>query len=111
MFEQIPNCELRVADMPPAEAQWHEIESFAFTYWAYDYHGGFDAVGELANAAGAAYAEDGTLPDTLAELRTCLFFEQRRYHHFGWSPEGHAMEYIRALLEAIRGKVAVGEWD
>ena len=111
MCEQVPNSELSAAQVPPADADWSEIASFALTYWAYDHYSDTSAVGELANAAGRAFAADGTLPGPLAELRTCLFFEQRRYHHFGWSPKEHAMAYIRALLEEIRRKVTAGETE
>jgi len=111
MFEQVPNSELSAAQVPPADADWSEIASFALTYWAYDHYSDTSAVGELANAAGRAFAADETLPDSLAELRTCLFFEQRRYHHFGWSPEGQDLGYIRALLEQIRRKVTAGEME
>ena len=45
---------------------------------------------------------DGTLPDDLDELRAALFFEQRRYHHFGEGPDGSDLDYIEALVGAIR---------
>jgi len=109
MFEQIPNSELTTGQVPAVDAHWGEIARFALTYHAYDHYSCTSAVGELANAAGTAYAADGTLPDTLTEPRTCLFFEQRRYHHFGWSPEGQDMAYIRRLIEESRRKVTALE--
>lgn len=39
---------------------------------------------------------------TLNELRTCLFFEQRRWHHFGTDPNPKAMRYIRGVIKEIR---------
>jgi hypothetical protein len=44
--------------------------------------------------------------DTFAELRTCLFFEQRRWRHIGEVPDAEAMAYIRDLVRQIRAKVA-----
>ncbi len=40
----------------------------------------------------------------LDDLRTCLFFEQRRWRHFDRHPDEKSMTYIRALVEAVRGK-------
>jgi hypothetical protein len=38
----------------------------------------------------------------MTELRTCLFYEQRRWRHFGEVPDEAAMSYIREVLEQIR---------
>lgn len=46
-----------------------------------------------------------TLTDSMAELRTCLFFEQRRWRHFGETSDKESMTYIRAIIKAIRDKV------
>jgi hypothetical protein len=43
----------------------------------------------------------------LTELRACLFFEQRRFRNFGWDPGPDEMCYVRALLNAIRGRAAM----
>ena len=43
---------------------------------------------------------------SLTDLRVCLFFEQRRWHHFGSHPDDEAMAYIRELLDRIRAHVA-----
>jgi hypothetical protein len=56
-------------------------------------------------------------PNTLNELRACLFFEGRRWHHVGsavggyeaFDKDGRAMRYIHALLEAIARKICDGE--
>ena len=49
------------------------------------------------------------MPAALADLRACLFFEQRRWHHFGDTPDEESMTYIWALVEAIRNRVLAGE--
>ena len=48
---------------------------------------------------------------TLDELRACLFFDQRAWRHFGEDPDDDGMEYIRALLTAIRSRVTAAESD
>jgi hypothetical protein len=35
-----------------------------------------------------------------------LFFEQRRFNHFGREPEGEDLNYIRSLIDRIRSFVA-----
>ena len=84
---------LRSADIPPSDASWTEIGEFALTFDGYEYWGSFAKCAEIANAKA---------PRTLEELRTCLFFEQRRWHHFGDTPDSEDLEYIRGLVERIR---------
>lgn len=36
----------------------------------------------------------------LITTRAALFFDQRRWRHFGYEPEGEAEVYIRALVVA-----------
>jgi hypothetical protein len=79
-----------------------DINLFALTYNAYDRLGGFDPVAKLGNGVKARFVSDGTLPDDLDKLRAALFFEQRRYHHFGEGPNGPGLNYIEALVGAIR---------
>ncbi|MEY4182682.1 MAG: hypothetical protein RLZZ217_1308 [Planctomycetota bacterium] len=47
----------------------------------------------------------------MRDLRACLFFEQRRWRHFGDEPDAEAMADIRGLVEAIRERVAAGRFD
>jgi hypothetical protein len=87
--------------IPSPDSDWPAIEKFALTFNAYA-QGGFEAVADAANAARDAHRRDGKLPASLDELRACLFFEQRRYRHFGRPPEGEELAYVRALVGAIR---------
>lgn len=41
-------------------------------------------------------------PESLVELRSCLLFEQRGWRHFDETPQARAVDYIRALVEAIQ---------
>ncbi|OJX40201.1 MAG: hypothetical protein BGO78_14590 [Chloroflexi bacterium 44-23] len=55
--------------------------------------------GDLANKKLKQYHESGKWEGTFDELRCCLFFEQRRYHHFGEGPEG---DNAKAILDLYR---------
>jgi len=104
----LANANLANTTIPAGDAGWVEIWQFALTFDGYTLWGDSDLCGTLANRWSKAYERDAALPSTLAELRTCLFFEQRRWHHFDRDPHAAARGYIDALLEAIRIKVAAG---
>ncbi|WIG59039.1 MAG: hypothetical protein OJF49_001786 [Ktedonobacterales bacterium] len=61
----------------------------------------FDMVASIANDKQQEYVETGNINGSFEELRLCLFFEQRRWHHFGETPEGKDLDYWRALHRAI----------
>jgi hypothetical protein len=78
------------------------IGAFALTFDGYWHWGSFEACAEVANARRGG---------PLAELRICLFFEQRRWRHFGDEPDARAMAYIRGIISSIRARVASGVVD
>ena len=89
--------------VPPEGAPFFpDINEFALTYNAYNRISGVHAVAQIGNGSRARYGNDGTFPGDLDELRAALFFEQRRYHHFGEGPDGADLDYIQALVGAIR---------
>ena len=94
--KDIPNEELRLEKLPPQNASWDCIQRFALTFDGYRYCGPFDRCAEIANAR---------RHETVTDLRTCLYFEQRRWRHFGYAPEGDALRYLRYLVEQIRARV------
>jgi hypothetical protein len=102
MTELITNDQLTVTIIPSPKSKWPAIQNFALTYDGYESWGSFEKCAEVANAGRCA---------TLTELRTCLFFEQRRWRHFGESPDREAMKYIRGLVEGIHGKVQAQDID
>jgi hypothetical protein len=67
-----------------------------------------EACGDIANHVRRQFRHEHGFPDglDLDELRACLFYEQRRYNHFGRGPEGDDAEYVGALLAEIRRRVA-----
>lgn len=91
--------------MPSDDTDWHVIETFALTYNGYDRWPGTPSCGDVANEVAQTFAETGQLPTDLDVLRSSLFFEQRRWRHYGDFPDERAMQYIRALLRGIRSEV------
>ena len=100
-MNEIPNDKLRAADIPASDSTWSEVWPFALTFDGYAWS---EECGETANRIQQDYVELGALREDLAlpELRASLFFEQRRWRHFGETPDDNAMAYVYSLLEAIR---------
>ena len=57
--------------------------------------------GDLVNRKLDAFERSGICQGSFEELRCCLFFEQRRWHHFGTDPAGDQLIKIQALFLAI----------
>ena len=57
---------------------------------------------ELANQTREDWRAKHPLPQSLRDLRCCLFFEQRQWHHHGYGFDEEAMRYARDLISAIR---------
>lgn len=104
-MREIPNAELKEADLPPPDADWSTIGRFALTFNGYAYWGSFEKCGDVANRWAEAWRKRRHLPHSLTDLRTCLFFEQRCWHHYGRSPDEESMRYVHALVEAIRDRI------
>lgn len=92
----------------PEEPTWGDLQTLALMIDGYDLAPalGLGDCGEFANARMAAYQETGRWTGTSIELWMCLFFEQRRWHHFGYSPEGEALATIQTLYAALRETLA-----
>jgi hypothetical protein len=101
-MQEITNANLTEADLPPPDADWGQINEFAHTFNGYTYSG---KLHEIGDGASAAFEQSHTLPESLSELRACLFYEARRSRHYGYDPGEAAMKYIQALVEAIRSHV------
>lgn len=83
----------------PSRVSFPRLWEFALTYDGYGHHE-TDA-GEIANAAASGWRKAGVLPEDLDTARCALFFEQRRWHHFGSSPDEPACRYLAGLLHRI----------
>jgi len=102
---RISNQDLRENDIPGSRAPWRVTETFALSFDGYKRHGSFARCANMANRCQKAYAKNRTVPETLDALRTCLFFEQRRWRHFEAFPDAAGRRYIGALLAKIRSVV------
>ncbi len=111
MPHEIANADLTEADLPEPDAPLDTVFAFAGTFNGYAHWSSFEACADVANRIAHNYAAPGILPQSLTELRTALFFEQRRWHHFGYDPDEEVLAYMWALIEAIRAKVRAGELD
>jgi hypothetical protein len=98
-LESIPSENLQLEQLPPSDADWPQVWRLADTFNGYKHLGSFERCAEVANQQRNS---------TLTALRTCLFFECRRWHHYGVDPEGYEASYIRGLVEQIRVMVAAG---
>ena len=103
---RISDKALSLSDLPSRSAGWPSIAAFAVSMDGYRRWRGFDRCAEIGNEIRAEYAATRALPPELSRLRTALFFEQRRFHHFGEAPGGEDLTYVRALVNAIRAAVA-----
>ena len=128
-FKEIPNAALTELDLPLANDKWYgPLFQFAMSFDGYrfiaskpssDNTTALQRLGAFANDAMRTYEQRKLLPQSLSELRACLFFEGRRWHHIGsaaggyeaFDKGGRAMNYVHALLEAITHKIRCEERD
>ena len=85
--------------VPMLDDSWQE---FALTFNAYE-RVGVEKLGDFANAALHHFQATGQVPDSVDDLRACLFYEQRRWRHFGQDPlqDPETKSYLQALLRAL----------
>jgi hypothetical protein len=110
-MDKIPNSQLIETDVPTQNASWKKIEPFALTFNGYKHWGSFKKCREVAREGVKLYREKKDLTLSLTDLRTCLFFESRRWKHYEKSPSKKGMEYVHSLVEAIRLHVTVKDLD
>jgi hypothetical protein len=99
----LPNGQLRVHAIPERGDSWDAVSSFSLSYDGYAY---WEDVSELATRCVRSWTRDHALPTSIDTIRACLFYEQRRWHHFGEDPNGRAADYVWALLDRLRTLVA-----
>jgi len=105
-MEKIPNTHLIEDDIPSRRAIWKKVLPFAMTFNGYGHWGSFKKCREVADQGVKRFRGEKELSLSLTDLRTCLFFEARRWKHYEKDPSKKGMQYIHALVEAIRTKVS-----
>jgi hypothetical protein len=99
MTSELANTELTPADVLAVGESWTRIEPFALTFDGFRYWGSVEKCAEVA----------GQTPGTLTDLRTCLFFEARRWNCLGREPDAASMKRICALITVIQQKIKAGD--
>jgi hypothetical protein len=99
--DAISNADLTLEIVPDPDAPLDRISEFAATFDGYRHWGSFKKCAEIANAE---------RHDSLTNLRSCLFFEWRRWHHFGDEPDAEAEDQWRHLVREIRRFVQEGNF-
>jgi hypothetical protein len=105
----IPNSLLIEKDIPSRRAAWKTIIPFAQTFNGYAYCGSVKKCHEVARQGIVLHKSNRDLEQSLTDLRTCLFYEARRWQHLEKNPNKAALAYVHALLEAIRVRVETKE--
>ncbi len=101
----VPHNELRPELFPRRGASLDEIVALGYTFDGYA-HLGMEACAALANDSLNHYYATGELKiEELDELRSCLFFEARRWSLYAQHPDTKATIYIFALIDALKEKV------
>jgi hypothetical protein len=101
-MNNIPNSQLIENDIPSRRDPWKKILPFAHTFNGYKHWGSFEKCRQVARHGVDLHKADQDSKQSLTDLRTCLFFEARRWNHFEKTPSKKSMDYIHALVEAIR---------
>jgi hypothetical protein len=104
-MDKIPNSQLHMEDIPSRRASWIKIVPFALSFNGYEHCGSVQKCRDVAKKGVTRHKENQDLNQSLTDLRTCLFFEARRWKHLEKKPTASGLRYIRALLEAIRVRV------
>jgi hypothetical protein len=82
-------------------------DSFRFAYLidGYAVTGSFEALSALATATGKAAGAAGMWFGDAATLWLTLFFEHRRYRHFGEPPTGDTELWLDELCQTLRNQL------
>jgi hypothetical protein len=99
----ITDEDLTLGDIPEPDAELHRLLLFAVTTNGYANYGNAERLGAFATQTYERWEQAGELPESLAELRSCLFYHQRA-DHFGFPlDESYARQVvgqIRTLVKA-----------
>ncbi|MBE3040938.1 MAG: hypothetical protein IMZ62_19245 [Chloroflexi bacterium] len=108
-MNKIPNSQLIDGDLPSRRAAWKNIIPFAQSFNGYEHWGSVQKCREVAKQGVALHKSNQELTQSLTDLRTCLFFEARRWKHLEKNPSKLGLVYVHALVEAIRVRVQAKE--
>lgn len=96
-------------DAIPESFSWQASAEFAHLIDGYAIMG--DALGTLANEHLQAAERQGVWRGTARELWLCLFFEHRRWRHFGEYPKGNDLKLLDDLCRVLREQLLIVQED
>ena len=108
-MNKIPNSQLMEGDLPSRRAAWKNIVPFAQSFNGYAHCGSVQKCRQVARQGVALHKANRNLDQSLTDLRTCLFFEARRWKHLEKNPSKAGLVYVHALVEEIRVRVKAKE--
>lgn len=85
---------------------WEESARLAHLVNGYDIAGSFEALSAFANGRTEQARLSGKWEGDALELWLCLFFEHRRWRHFGTKPEGEELQLLDRLCETLRHQLS-----
>ncbi|MGE5596925.1 MAG: DNA methyltransferase, partial [Hyphomicrobiales bacterium] len=88
----------------PEDATWPEMQALALAIDGYELAPrlGLGECGDFVNAKREAFAKTGQWDGSSIGLWICLFFEQRRFRHFGEDPALGKDDAIPRLYQSLR---------
>lgn len=91
----------KLKEIPLPNASWERISKYALIHNGYTHN---TDLANFANSVSIYFSNKKEIPDPfdIGDLKDCLFYEQRRFRHFGYAPSGEDFEYIKALMSGIR---------
>jgi hypothetical protein len=92
-------------DAIPESFCWEKSAAFAHLIDGYANMG--DSLGALANERLQAAEKQGVWRGTTRELLLCLFFEHRRWRHFGEYPKGNDLKLLDDLCRVLREQLFI----
>ena len=96
----IPSDKLKATDIPSKFSSWSDIVEFVTT---------FDPRSEIHDGAAIKGIADVTEASTVREIRAALFFEYRRYNHFGYEPEPTVFKAALDAIAILKSKAQQGK--
>jgi hypothetical protein len=93
----------------PESFCWAKSAVFAHLIDGYANMG--DSLGALANERLQAAEMQGVWRGTTRELWLCLFFEHRRWRHFGEFPTGNDLKLLDDLCRVMREQLLIVQED
>ncbi len=85
----------------PDPLTWAEATKFVYLLSGYEIFGA-DKLGTFANRKLRNAKRQGRWTGSAKDLWLCLFYENRRWRHFGEWPEGSDLEIMNDLCRALR---------